>query len=321
MRSRTAHLTAKGTGVALCAVLALGTAATVPSAALAPSTATSTMTSTMTAATTTSARTGIELQRTIRTSPFAGTTVAMKDSEGSAFVARDNSLWLADDEGQRLYEVNARTGALKRTVTAKRLARVHRFRGSKTAGRARTRDLEGVAYDADSDRLYAFVGSDCMPSTTNCRWRSLPTAYRLTRKDGRLRPQSFQPLPARSQVAAAAWHPAGEGLYVGDAHTVRTYDFRSNTFGPAVEVPGPEVQGMAFNRSGRALFVTHGDSRLSRVTWRTRSLSWTVDLAGLGVRDARGVAQVRRRLFVSDGYDHRAANSRLRCAVFVLRFG
>ena len=35
--------------------------------------------------------------RLLRTHPFAGSTVSVKDNEGSAYVGRDNSLWLCDD--------------------------------------------------------------------------------------------------------------------------------------------------------------------------------------------------------------------------------
>jgi hypothetical protein len=305
MQGLIAGIAPKGAGVLLSFAVPLGrVAATVPSAATESGVG---------------AASTISLGRTINTTPFKGSTESMKDNEGTVYVARDNSLWLSDDEGQRLYEINASTGTLKRMVTAKRLATVHRFRGSKTAGRARTRDLEGLAYDRETDRLYAFVGSDCKPSTANCRWKSLPTAYRFTRKNGQLRPQSYQPLPVRTQIAAASWHPVSGSLYVGAERVLRTYDYRSSTFGPAIDLQGPEVLGMAFTQNGRALFVTHGDTRLSRVTWKSKSLSWTVDLSKLGVRDARGVTAVKRRLFISDGFDHRPADSALRYAVFVLK--
>ncbi|MGH2679805.1 MAG: hypothetical protein ACRDG8_04885, partial [Actinomycetota bacterium] len=45
----------------------------------------------------------LQLLRTIRTSPFAGSSISMRDAEGSAFVPRDNSLWLADDNGRAVY--------------------------------------------------------------------------------------------------------------------------------------------------------------------------------------------------------------------------
>ena len=47
----------------------------------------------------------LELNRTIRTSPFIGSSVSMGDNEGSAFVPSDNSLWLADDNKDRIYKV------------------------------------------------------------------------------------------------------------------------------------------------------------------------------------------------------------------------
>ncbi len=261
--------------------------------------------------------------RTVRTTPFQGSRVSMKDLEAVVHVPRDNSLWLSDDEAGRLYEVNARTGALKRTVTARRLAAIARFRGEGTAGRARTRDLESLAYDAETDRLYVFNGSDCKPSTATCRWRSRPTVFRLTRVGGRLRPTSFQPLPPGTQTTGAVWRPGGRGMFVVNGSTMREYRYPRNTFGAALDLPGPyPVSGATFTRNGRALFVTHGESaRVSRLSWPARTLRWSADLSPIGVRDARGVTRIGRRLFVSDGYDLRPARSRLRYAVFVLRLG
>lgn len=258
--------------------------------------------------------------RTLRTTPFPGSAVSMKDHEGVAYVPRDRSLWLSDDEDRRLYEVDVRTGALKRVVPAKRLAATRRFRGDRAAGHARTRDLEGIAYDATRDRLYVFNGSDCKPSTATCRLRSRPTVFRLTRVGGRLLPTSFQPLPPRSQPTGAAMHPGSGRLYVADGRAIRTFRYPRNVFGPALDLPGDlPAFGGTFTPNGRALLVAHGESaRISRLTWPGRSLEWTADLSGLGVRDARGITQVGRRLFVSDGYDDRRPRSRLRYAVFVL---
>ena len=58
----------------------------------------------------------LKLVRTIRTSPFAGSSISIKDGEGSAYVPRDNSLWLADDNGRAVWEINATTGALKQKI-------------------------------------------------------------------------------------------------------------------------------------------------------------------------------------------------------------
>jgi hypothetical protein len=52
------------------------------------------------------------LARRIRTRPFANKNVWMRDSEGSAYVPRNRSIWLSDDNARAVYEVNAITGGL-----------------------------------------------------------------------------------------------------------------------------------------------------------------------------------------------------------------
>ena len=59
----------------------------------------------------------LQLERTIRTSPFVGSSVSIKDGEGTADIPRDHSLWLVDDNGRALYEVDPSSGALKRTIS------------------------------------------------------------------------------------------------------------------------------------------------------------------------------------------------------------
>jgi len=263
----------------------------------------------------------LTLRRLIQTTPFVGSSRSMQDNEGSAYVSADRQLWMVDDEGQRIFAVNARTGALKRTIGKRALESVRRFRGSARAGNARSRDLESVAYDAARDRLYVFSGSDCWPSTTNCRVASKPTAFRFDRRAGRLRLHSFQPLPPGGNSNAAAWNPANRRLYVGDSQSIRRYDYRRNRHGSPIQVAGVGgLLGMDFTGDGGALLVTHGGTMLSRVDWRSKSLvgGWTVDLAPLEVRDPRGVEVVGGRLLVSDGDDDRATSSPYRYAVFVL---
>ena len=65
----------------------------------------------------------LQLNRTIKTNPFTGTSTKMKDGEGSAYVPADDSLWLAEDVGNQAYEVNRATGALKRVITTSRVRR------------------------------------------------------------------------------------------------------------------------------------------------------------------------------------------------------
>ena len=67
----------------------------------------------------------LTLNRTIRTTPFVGTSSLTRDGEGSAFVPNDpahpnigdtDSLWLAEDNGRAVWEINPYTGALKSSI-------------------------------------------------------------------------------------------------------------------------------------------------------------------------------------------------------------
>jgi DNA-binding beta-propeller fold protein YncE len=264
---------------------------------------------------------GLSVQRVIRTTSFVQSTVSTRDNEGSAYVGRDHALWLVDDIAQRIYVVNPRTGALKRVIGARTLSDVRRYRGTRRAGAARSRDLESVAYDAARDRIYVFGGNDCEPSWDNCQDRSRATAFRFDRISGRLRPHSYQPLGPGSDPTAAAWNPADKQIYVGASETIRSYSFTRNSHSAWIQVEGlHEILGMDFNARGSSLFVVHNETMLSRVDWGAKSLAvgWPLDLARFGVRDARGVEQIGGKLFVSDGYDHRRQRSPRRYAVFVL---
>jgi hypothetical protein len=256
------------------------------------------------------------LVRLIRTTPFANTTVSMKDAEGSAYVPRDHSLWLADDYGRRIYEVNPSTGALKRVIGQKKLASARRLGGRVKAGIDRTRDLESIAYDRARDALYVFSGPCCSPSVK-------PTAFRLTRtRAGRLRVESFQPLPRSANFTAAAWDPASHTIYVGQGKDLRAYRYPANAVGRVFNIPNLSgITGMGFSPNGANLFVTTSAEELRRVRWPTKRLvaGWVLELGPFGVGDARAVELIDWRYFVLDGYPARPDTDPRKYAVYVFR--
>lgn len=256
----------------------------------------------------------LRLVDTIQTTPFARSNVSIGDGEGSAYVARDNSLWLADDAKDAVYELNATTGALKRVIGRAAFEAAPRFGGGRAAGATRIGDLESMAYNAAYDRLYAFSGSCCTASAR-------PTAFRLTRtRAGRFRVDSFQPLPGRANFTAAAWNASNRKMYVGTRSALRSYDYPTNAIGARFSIGGVRgILGMGFSSDGAALFVVTKAERLYRVNWRTKRIvaGWVFDLTRFGVRDSRAVDVIAGRLYVLDGYP-RSKGNRLRNAVFVL---
>jgi hypothetical protein len=256
----------------------------------------------------------LDLARTIRTTPFVGSSVSVKDNEGGAFVASDNSLWMVDDNGRSLYEIDRTTGALKSAIDRTALESAPKFGGGSPAGSNRTADLESMAYDEADDALYVFSGPCCTSSV-------LPTAFRLTRAPGgAFQVDSYQPLPGGSDYTAAAWSSADGTVYVGKGRDLRTYDYATNTSGPTFRVPNlGGILGLGFTDDGADLIAVTNAEHLFRVDWASKTIvpGWDLDLTPFGVRDSRGVEEIDGQFFVHDGYDQRSNGDPLKHAIFV----
>ena len=247
----------------------------------------------------------------IRTTPFRHSHISMHDGEGSAYVPRDHSLWLADDESNAIFEVAPRTGKLKRRIAEQAFQSTRRFGGGPRAGPNRTDDIESMAYDEADDVLYAFSGTCCSATAR-------PTAFRLTRRRGVLRLDSWQPLSRTSDFTAAGWNAADHGLYVGAGPNLQTYDYRSNTLGQAFRIADLSgIFGLGFSPDGSQMYAVTSSEMLVTVDWASQSLipEWSFDLRPFGVLDGRAVDRIRGRFFVLDGAT-RPGHDRLKFAVF-----
>ncbi|MCD6021894.1 MAG: cell surface protein [Actinomycetia bacterium] len=258
----------------------------------------------------------LELDRTITTQPFAGTSTTMRDGEGSAYVPSDDSLWLTEDHENFLFETDPQTGALKRVIKNAAFQNAPLFGGGPVAGPNRTDDFESMAYDEANDWLFVFSGPCCDAS-------HLPTVFRLVRVGGVFQVESYQPLSATANNTASAWSPADQKLYVGQGQQIRTYDYVTNTTGTAFTVTGLSgILGFSFSSvtdtGGSDLFVVTNAERLRRVDWATKTIvpGWTFDLTPFEVFDSRAVELIGDQFYVLDGYDARPAGP-LRFAVFV----
>ncbi len=271
----------------------------------------------------------LSLARTIRTTPFTGTSSSMRDGEGSAFVPNDpahpniggtDSLWLSEDNGRAIWEINPYTGAIKSSIHDSTWQATKQYSsGSGTgsgaaAGSNRDPDLESIAYDQTNDTLYVFNGK-CCKSTV------LPTAFRLKRgNDGTFHPEAWQALPSGTDFTASAWHPGDHKVYVGVGSSLRTYDFATNVSGSTFSVSGLSgIYGMSFSTDGNDLFVARSSVKISRVNWNTKAVmsGWTFDLTPFGVRDSRAIELINDQFYVLDGYDGRSSGDPLKYAVFV----
>ena len=242
-----------------------------------------------------------------------GTSTKVSDNEGSTYVASDDALWMADDNGDALWEVDRTTGALRRKLAQSAFINAPRFGVGGTAGQSRTEDLEALAYDANADIIYAFSGSTS----------ATPTVYRLTRDAGhQFQVESWQPLP--SEWNGAGWRSADGLTYVVNGSTIRTYDFATNTFGPSFSISGlSKVYGIDFDDATGDLLAVNSSQRLYRASMSTRTLlpgSTGISLTGFGLLDTRAVEVISEQVFVTDGADSskRSSSSPMFHAVFVL---
>ena len=252
----------------------------------------------------------LSLNRLLVTSPFVGTTTSVRDNEGLAYVAKDDSLWLASDNDKAIFEINPTTGALKRKISRATFSAAPEVGTGAAATDTRDNDIEALAYDNVADVLYVFSGSTS----------SVPAVYQLKRDgNGVFQVVGWRGLP--SEWTGAGFRPKDGKLYVANLGTFGTYDYATNTFGPTFTVPGvTKVFGIDFAEDVDGdMLVVSGANTLQRVDMAARTVrtGWNVDLTQFGMLDTRAVEVVGRQFFVSDGYDFRASGDPTSHAVFV----
>ena len=253
----------------------------------------------------------LERDGIIRTTPFVHTRISMHDGEGSAYVPKDHSLWLADDNGAAIFEVAPMTGKLKRVIREDAFRSTRRFGGGSVARPSRTGDFESMAYDEANDVLYVFSGICCKGTTR-------PTVFRLTRRRGELKLDSWQPLDRTSDFTAAGWNSADNGLYVAKGADLHTYDYPSNALGPPFQITDlTDIRGLSFSRDGSEMYAVTSGEVLYAVDWQSQTIipGWSFDLTPFGLLDSRAVERIGSRFFVLDGAA-RPGDDRLEFAVF-----
>lgn len=257
----------------------------------------------------------LTLNRTISSQPWAASATFAGDLGGAAYSPFDASLWVVDAKADAAYELNATTGALRRTLALAAFATAPKYGGGPAAGAARADNFQSVAMDVAKDTLYVFSGNCCGVAPF------YPTVFRLTR-DGanKFQVDSYQPLPEGTDPAAASVVLGGP-LYFGKNQRVRTYDYATNVIGPANTVIGITggIQGMSFADPGTLMVSTTANQivKLDTSNWLAVP-GWTFDLARYGILDPTDMQVIGDQFFVTDGNDTRAKTDPLRHAIFVL---
>jgi hypothetical protein len=261
----------------------------------------------------------LQKERTIATTPFVNSDVQMKDGEGMAYVNPNDTLWLADDNGKKIYEMARASGVLLSSIPASVFAQARRFGRSELAGLQYTKDMEALAYDSLNDHLYLYSAA-CCPNP--------PAAFRLTRSTptSSFTVESFQPIPVAIDPTGGAFHPTEGVIYLATGKSdIARYDYETNTVGPAVpmEQRGGIIYGLGFTPDGTKLWVVTSKNEVYRLDWATKRVDtdYVFDLLALSdpIRDARAVELIDGKLYILDGDDNRSKGDPLRYAVSVFR--
>jgi PKD repeat protein len=260
---------------------------------------------------------GLQQVRVISENPIAGSSIKPKDAEGLAYVPSDNSMWVADDNLKKLYEIDVTTGQYKRTITQAQLAAATTPDGSQTAGTNTAYDFEALAYDDVHDELYVFAGKCCTASIR-------AAAFRLTRDgNGAFQVTSFQPFTAPMNDFSGVGFiddASGGHLWTALGKVLYQYDYAANTFSNSFTVPGisGKIDGIG-DSPGGDVWVVNSKATLYRINWATRTLypNHTFNMADYGIKDSRAVEVVGNQLFICDGYDSYATSSPDRYAIKV----
>ena len=236
-------------------------------------------------------------ERYINTTPFNNSNSSLLDGEGMAFVPVDKSLWVCDDNGRQLAEMDYLTGNLKQIIPALSLQFTTQLGGNNFAGEIRVRDLEAMAYDSKLERLYVFSGACCQGEGT---------VFRLLRNaQGIFEPADFQPLAApNNDFSGVTFHPA-LGLLLGENKIIHQYDYLTNTFLNTWNLQGTgftgDILGMGIAEDGEVLWVVSDNNILYKYNWQYMTAVQSFDLTPLDILDGRAMELIFGQAYILDG--------------------
>ena len=288
----------------------------------------------------------LAFSRTITSHPFAGAPGNASDVEGLGYVPTNPggtaSMWVADDNADRIWEISAATGAYKSQLRDG-VSGATDFRTATKVGTtltcaqaldaaipgdtganeclSRTDDFESLVYDPTGDALYVTSGNCCTASLP-AGYPFHPTVWKLTRDGaGHFKPTQWQALPEGTDPTAAGWRP-GTGFYFGKGSKIKTYNFSTNAIGPDLSMPVSNIVGITFTAANTAFLTTTttntavgrttatSDSTIHRfditgTTW-TENTTWRFPLKSIGVPggpvDDDGMIDARDLAIVGDTF-------------------
>jgi hypothetical protein len=237
-------------------------------------------------------------------------TVCLKDRPAGdaaslTWVPRDDLLWTADDNKNKVFGVDRQSGVLVNSVSADDLltafpdaADCDDGDGNPATSCSYTNELEVVVYDNQAGSLYVFNTVNDPDSEAII---DRPAVFRMRSGTcrGCVEYDSWKKLPGDYSYRAAV--VIEEKQYISNGPELHQYDFDTNTVTeePVLGSGGSTITGLSY-WSG-TLYVMTRSRQLAAVDWEERELEDSYDLTPIGVRTASGVEVVRDTAYVLEG--------------------
>ena len=243
----------------------------------------------------------LTFSHTITSHPFSGAPANASDIEGLGDVGPDNSIWVADDNADSVWEIDATTGAYKAQLRDGVSGGTDFHNATKvgtgvTCAQAPTpaspvtrRPTSASAAPTTSSRRSTTPGADVLYVTSGgCCTANLPVGYpmhptvwKLTRQAGHFVPTQWQALPEGQDPTAAGWLP-GTGIMYGKGTKIKTYDFGDAAHGSDKTLPVVDViVGLAFTNANTAFVTTATtNTAIGRTTATSDSTVHRFDISG-----------------------------------------
>ena len=209
-------------------------------------------------------------------------------------------MWVADDNADRIWEINPLTGAYKSQLRDG-VSGATDFHAATQVGTgltcaqaldggivgdtganeclSRTDDFESIVYDSGADVLYVTSGG-CCTAGLPAGYPMHPTVWKLTRQAGHFVPSQWQALPEGQDPTAAGWRP-GVGMYYGKGSKIKTYDFATNSIGSDMSMSVSNIVGIDFTDANTAFITTAtSNSSSGRTTATSDSTIHRFDISG-----------------------------------------
>jgi len=217
------------------------------------------------------------------------------DAESIFYLRKNNTLWIADDDSHKAFEMEFTKQKLVSEFDDVKLGNfVEEI--SNYCIRKDSKgicDIESIAYDEKNDIFYILSGNSHSDSGI----------FKLTRKENekKFKLDSFTDLGSK-EFTDALFIDDDFIVVTDNGKNLKVYDYDSNKITSANSLfhsPDGKIYGMAYYAG--TLWLTTSTYKLMKVDWKSKKVEAIYDMTENGVNDPRGIEVINNQLYILEG--------------------